>query len=241
MARNLILTGGIGHSFDDAAPALGALLAEEGIRSDITNDIESGLATLAAGGFDMVTVYALRWRMLDNEKYAPHREKWAFSLSQEGRRALAGFVADGGGLLGLHTAVICFDDWAGWKDILGGAWVWGRSSHPPYGPVEVSPGPEPHPVTAGLPAFSLIDEVYGDLDHTPDMVPLLTASAVGPAAARAWPALWARTVGRGRVVVDTLGHDRASLEHPVHRRILRNSALWVTGRSETGRPEAGPR
>lgn len=236
MARNLLLTGGIGHPFADTAPALGALLAEEGIRSDITDDIEGGLAALAAGGFDMLTVYALRWCMLGNEKYAPHRAEWAFSLSEGGRRALEGFVAGGGGLLALHTAVICFDDWAGWKDIVGGVWAWGRSSHPPYGPVEVSPTAAPHPVTAGLPAFSLMDEVYGDLDHTPDMVPLLTATAMaaGLPADREAPALWARTVGRGRVIVDTLGHERSSLEHPVHRRILANSARWVLGRPEAG-------
>jgi len=71
--RNLVITGGIGHDFADAAPALAGLLRDAAIESTITQDIEGG-----------------------------------------------------GGLLALHTAVICFDDWAGWKALLGGQWRWGR-------------------------------------------------------------------------------------------------------------------
>ncbi len=65
--RNLILTGGIGHPFADAAPALESILAEAGVASTVTDDIEGGLETLEQGGFDLLTVYALRWRMLGSE------------------------------------------------------------------------------------------------------------------------------------------------------------------------------
>jgi type 1 glutamine amidotransferase len=233
MARNLILAGGIGHPFETAAPALAAILDDVGIACDVTFDIEAGLAALAKGGYDLVTVYALRWRMLGNEKYAPHRAQWAFSLSDTGRQTLTGFVRDGGGLLGLHTACICFDDWPGWKDLLGGAWIWGKSFHPPYGPVAARPTAEPHPITAGLPGFALRDEVYSALDLMPDVKPLLTAVATGQDGAGAVaPIAWARTFGRGRVAFDALGHDRAALEEPVHRRIVARSALWALGRAD---------
>jgi len=225
--RNLILTGGIGHPFEDAAPALDGVLGEAGVRSTVTDDIEGGLAALAGGEFDLLTVYALRWRMLGSEKYAPHRERWAFSLSAAGRERLSGFVTGGGGLLGLHTALICFDDWPEWRDLLGGAWVWGRSAHPPRGPVTLRPTAAAHPVTAGLAPFTVTDEAYGDFDLAPGVEPLATVEAEG---GRPWPALWARSVGDGRVVADTLGHDRATLEHPVHRQILTRAALWACRR-----------
>lgn len=225
--RNLVLTGGIGHPFADAAPALGDVLAEAGVLSTITDDIEGGLEELERGAFDLVTVYALRWRMLGSEKYAPHRDRWAFSLSPAGRRRLARFVADGGGLLGLHTALICFDDWLEWKALLGGAWVWGRSAHPPRGPVTLRPTGHSHPIIAGLPPFTVTDEAYGDFDLDAGVEPLATVEAGDGVP---WPALWARSVGRGRAVADTLGHDRATLEHPVHRQILARSALWAGGR-----------
>src|SRR5579883_830327 len=147
MPRNLILTGGIGHPFDDAAPALRDILAEAGIASDITSDLEAGIAELGHGAYPLVTVYALRWRMEGSEKYAPHRAAWAFSLSAAARRSLSSHVAAGGGLLGLHTASICFDDWPEWRDLLGAAWQWGRSFHPPLGPAEVRPTSAAHAVS----------------------------------------------------------------------------------------------
>ena len=81
MPTNLILTGGHTHRFDIAAPALAALLGENGIESPITDDIEAGLATLSESGPDLLTVYALRWSMATGDKYAPHRARWAFTLS----------------------------------------------------------------------------------------------------------------------------------------------------------------
>src|SRR6185437_11488462 len=223
MVRNLILSGGIGHPFADAAQALADLLCEIDVASEITEDIEGGLASLAGGEFRLLTVYALRWRMLTGDKYAPHREKWAFSLSQNGRRNLAEFVTRGGGLLALHTAAICFDDWPQWKDLLGGAWVWGRSAHLPLGPIRFSARPASNFITAGVETFALRDEVYGNLDLTPDVEPLLVGSDSGGT----WPVLWTRQAGAGRVVTDLLGHDRATIEQAVHRRILTRSVQWL--------------
>jgi hypothetical protein len=57
------------------------LLSAQGIESKITDDIESGLATLDETGVDLLTVYALRWTMATGDKYAPHRARWAFNLS----------------------------------------------------------------------------------------------------------------------------------------------------------------
>jgi len=230
MIRNLILTGGVGHPFADASAALRDLLGGAGLKSEITDDIEGGLGALVDDDFDLVTVYALRWRMLSGEKYAPHRATWAFQLSQQGRRILKDFVERGGGLVALHTAVICFDDWPGWKDLIGGAWVWGQSFHPPYGPITVRPTAVDHPITAGLSDFELADEVYSNMDLAPDIVPLLSGSANGAASKGIWPMLWAREVGAGRVVCNTLGHDRASLEQATHRRILCNGARWAARR-----------
>ncbi|MFM8680364.1 MAG: ThuA domain-containing protein, partial [Alphaproteobacteria bacterium] len=87
------------------------------------------------------------------------------------------------------------------------------------------------PLLAGLPDFELRDEVYGDLELQPGLAPLAHARAAGGA----WhPVLWEREVGRGRVVYDALGHDVASLAHPVHRRIVLRAALRACGLSLAG-------
>jgi uncharacterized protein len=91
-------------------------------------------------------------------------------------QTITAFVADGGGLVGNHTASICFDDWPAWGEVLGGAWAWGRSSHPPQAPVTVEVVDTDHPVTSGLPPrWDLVDEVYGDLDLQPDLDVLAVA------------------------------------------------------------------
>jgi hypothetical protein len=97
MPTNLILTGGHTHRFDIAAPALAALLNEQGINSEVTNDIEAGLATLGKTAPDLLTVYALRWSMAIGDKYAPHRARWAFTLSADGRASIESHLARGGG------------------------------------------------------------------------------------------------------------------------------------------------
>ena len=236
MLRNLILTGGIGHDFEAAASSLRDILAEAGIASEITTDLEAGCASLAGGAFDLVTVYALRWRMLGSDKYAPHRARFAFTPSAAARRALTEHVAAGRGLLGLHTACICFDDWPEWKDLLGGIWQWGSSFHPPCGPVEVRKSERSHVITDGVSRFRLTrDEVYSNLDLASDIEPLLVASAEksGETTSGSWPVLWARQVGRGRVVYDALGHDKTSLDHPAHRQLLCRSALWSSVSART--------
>ncbi len=233
--RTLILSGGIRHDFADNAAALAGQLAMDGFDSDIETDIEAGLARLEGGGYALLTVMALRWRMEGDPKYAPHREEWAFSLSPEGRARLGGFVRGGGGLFGLHTACLCFDDWAEWRDILGGVWVWGRSWHPPLGPVSVARPAEDHPLTAGLAGFDIVDEVYSGLSLADGVRLLLEARAGegGPAE----PVLWTHRYGRGRVVFDALGHNRASIEHETHAEIVRRAAFWAAG-GRSGKDDA---
>ena len=106
--HNLILSGGvdIGHDFDDNASALMEQLSSVGFQSELETNIEAGLSRLNNGQYGLLTVMALRWQMQDNPKYKPYRDQWAFSLSLEGRENLRRFVQNGGGLLGLHTAII---------------------------------------------------------------------------------------------------------------------------------------
>lgn len=223
--RNVLLSGGIFHPFEETSAELAALLAPLGIASEIHPDPDTAVAAL--DGADLFTVNALRWRM-HGEKYDPYRDEWAFSLSEIARARVTEFVSGGGGLLALHTASICFDDWPGWGELLGGAWVWGTSHHPPPGRFGVQPTTASHPITRGVGAFQIEDEVYSELSLEPEVSPLL----VSDPASGAQPLLWTREVGRGRVVYDALGHDERAFGHESHRRLLRRAALWALGRDD---------
>jgi uncharacterized protein len=222
--RNLILAGGVYHPPEESGPALAAMLSEIGWESDIVVDVEAGLKRLAAGEFDRLTVACLRFTMTQHEKYAPFRAEWAMSLSQAGRAALTRWVGAGNGILGIHTAPICFDDWEEWGEMLGVYWRWGTSHHPPLGPVSVRPAGA-HPIVADARTFDVTDEVYSALKVQPWMTPLFEAQAEGMAD-------W-RTVGLAgehggaRRAWCGLGHDAASLSQSENRRIIQNAARWV--------------
>jgi type 1 glutamine amidotransferase len=227
-ARNLLIAGGIYHTFEETAPALADLWRPHGIETEITFEVEDGLRRLAQGGYDLLTMHCLRWSMSQHPKYEPFRERWALSLTAEGRHAILDHVGRGGGLLGIHTASICFDDWREWGAVLGAGWVWGRSHHPPQAPLRVRTSSVPHPITQGLPPFSVADELYSDLDLAPGVSILAEARLED---GDAWqPVAMAQQVGSSRSAYLALGHDVASIEVPAHAEMLRRAGLWCAGR-----------
>ncbi len=203
------------------------MLAALDVEADLEIDIEAGLAALA--DYDLLAINALRWTMTQHEKYDAERPRWGLDLSAAGRAAIEAHLARGRGLVGLHTASICFDTWPGWRDVLGGAWVWGRSYHPPKGPVAVAINPT-QPLAAGLDDFSVDDEVYYHLDRLPG----LDIWAEADAGAGPQPFVWSHHSGPGRVFYDGLGHDVASMETPAHQALLARGLTWALGRIGEG-------
>jgi uncharacterized protein len=231
--RNLLLMGGFNHDFPATSAAIAGLLADLDIQTDISDDINGALA--GARSYDLLTVNALRFTM-DTERFADRRDEYGLHLSTAAREGILSHLADGGALLGIHTASICFDDFPQWGDLLGGVWDWDVSWHPPRGPIEVLIGRRDHPVVAGLQHFSLIDEVYHDLIRQPDIDVLVTGRAGGGSQ----PVVWTRTWQGSRIAYDALGHDVASISHPVHAALIRRAALWALSRPDHEVRETGP-
>ena len=227
----VVVSGGVAHDFPATSAELGRVLEEAGFSATVEEDVEaalSGLRLPADRSPPLLVLNLLRWTM-QVERYAHLRDEWSISLSTAARATLADHVRSGGGLLAVHGASICFDDWPEWRDLLGGVWRWETSSHPPLaGPVTVRVVPHAHPIVAGVPEFRIVDEVYGFLELTGDVSGLLFS----PHSGKDHPLLWARTVGRGRVVYDALGHHVPSYEVPEHRLIVRRAALWAWGAQE---------
>ncbi len=221
-----VLAGGSPHAHDFASTgaALVELAASAGHRCELIAHPDDAVSALDA--LDALVVCGLWWRML-GDVYDAWRAEHAYSPPEATRAALDRFVRDGGGLVAVHTAPICFDDWPGWRDVIGGAWRWGVSSHPPRGPVAATLVTE-HPVLAGLPpVMQLDDEVYGDLDVRDDVEVLAVARR--DADDDDQPVVWAHHHGAGRVVFDGFGHDADSIRHPDNARLLRNGLAWVLG------------
>ena len=140
--RAQIYSGGYAHPFAESSAVLAKMLAAQGWTVSIEADLDAALARLV--DVQLFAVNALRWTMVQHEKYVPHRAEHSFTMDDPQLAAIENFVTQGGRLLALHTAVICWDNQPGWRALLGGGWEWDRSWHPPLGPVAVTPGTTPY-------------------------------------------------------------------------------------------------
>lgn len=225
--RAVVLSGGPTHDFPATTARLATLLDAAGLDVDVHTGVDAAFRALP--GAALLVVNALRWTMTGPgvpERYREQAGAEGVSPSAAARAALDAHLAAHGGVLGMHTASICFDDWPGWGATLGGAWEWGRSQHPPLGPAVAVTVAAEHPIVVGVDGFTLVDEVYGDLRHASDVTGLLTAPQPGGGAAQ--PLLWAREHGGGRVVYDALGHHPPSYDVPEHAEIVRRAIRWIT-------------
>jgi type 1 glutamine amidotransferase len=224
----LLLTGGSPHAHDYGAigDALETVLAGRGHEVTRTAHPDDAADAARSETFDVLVVNGLWWTMR-GDAYEPWREH-AYSATPRTRQTFDDFVRGGGGLVALHTTPICFDDWPGWGDVVGGSWQWGVSSHPPAGAISarVVGG---HPVVAGLaPTIELVDEVYGDLAVRDAVRPLAFARRSDDD--REQPVVWAHHWGDGRVVFDGFGHDAASITHPDNSTIILQAVDWTARR-----------
>ncbi len=218
--RNLILSGGIAHDYAATSPILAGILSEIGIASEIREEfdlVESG----ALSDFDLLTLNCVRWTCARNPDF---RDRWGFELSEKARAGILGYLAQGKGLLALHCATICFDDWPEYRNILGAWWKWDHSGHGPYRDHVMHIQDSTHPITKGLEDFTVMDELYTNPVIVDRVDPLMTADWEE----KTHPMLWVRAYGNARICYCAPGHGVETFENSTLQKILQRSALWVT-------------
>lgn len=216
--KNLILSGGIYHPFEETSLCVSGHLEGLGLNSTVAG-VEDGLALLQHTKFDLVTINALAFSMVQAEKYAPLRDRFAFDPSEADRRAMTAHIDRGGGLLGLHTAAICFDTWPQWGDMLGAKWVWGKSHHPAPNRLTVD-GPDS--------SFEIWDELYCDLQIADDATILAVARSQDCTDEQ--PVLTVRE----RSAFLSLGHDMTATHNAGYAGLLKIAAQCALGRTSGG-------
>lgn len=172
------------------------------------------------------------------------------------------FVKRGGGLVFIHTATVSMQDPAWLKELIGGAWVpnktkWREGPMDLYY-VESQMLGGGHPITYGASNFHLDDEIYYDMDLSPEIRVLATSYTPNviegrrPAANNAphiydiQPQMWVyeKTAPGGsvpyRAFVSIPGHQFKTFELPHYRAILLRGIAWAGRRdnlNELCRPE----
>jgi putative membrane-bound dehydrogenase-like protein len=147
--------------------------------------------------------------------------------STELRAAIRRFVEQGGTLLVLHAA--CWFNWPEWPEWNAELVAGGARSHEAYGEFDVELDvPQDAPavaraLTEGVAAkFSVTDELYRfEPDAAVAVTPLLHGRS--RVSKDHFAVAFTHPVGKGRVIVCTLGHDEAAHAHPDYQRFLVNA------------------
>jgi type 1 glutamine amidotransferase len=138
--------------------------------------------------------------------------------------------ARGTGLMVLHHALLLDHNWTDYERIIGGAYPTRPTpGAPPVGyrgdvDIPVVIVQRDHPITAGMPDFTIHDEIYWGYRVGADVTPLLTTTH--PDSGK--PLAWSRTEEKSRVVTVQLGH--ACFADPHYRDLVARCLRWTAQR-----------
>lgn len=141
------------------------------------------------------------------------------SFTPEQTQALVEWVRGGGALVGVHSASVMGKDNPPMQALLGGRFI----NHPPQFVFTVYPTFREHPITEGVGAFSVHDELY-----VQEYDPSINIHMVTVDRGVAYPMVWSRLEGQGRVAHITMGHDAKVWTLPPFQRLLLQALDWST-------------
>jgi len=138
-------------------------------------------------------------------------------MTDDAQSAFADYVRKGNGLLAIHSGTADYQQMPVLRSLLGGVFT----HHPTQCAVTMEPRTN-HPLTMGIPPFTLKDEHYFiAMDDPQADVFMTTHSEHGEQ-----PAGWRRMEGAGRVAVLTPGHNLEVWLHPSYQALLLNALRW---------------
>ncbi|MHB1457130.1 MAG: ThuA domain-containing protein [Armatimonadota bacterium] len=223
--KNLILSGGVAHDYAATSPMIAEILNDVSIDSDILGI--QALEDNTLNEYDMMTINCVYWTCSQTPDWY---DEWHYEMPETAKNNILNFVKSGKGILALHCATICFDDFPEYRKILGAWWDWGKSGHAPYQEQIMRVQTDAHPVVAGLTDFKINDELYTNPQITDSIEPLITAEWEGVD----HPILWLREYESARVCYNALGHGIEAFMKTANRTLLKRSALWVNGINDVG-------
>lgn len=206
--RGLMFVGGHAHDFDTEPLRLAEVLRrQENIDIRITTDLGELTAENAAT-IDVLMFNACLDKGMDEAK----------------QRVLLDSLRQGKGLVAMHCALWCFQDWPEWRRMLGGVVL----KHDKYGPFEIGVVHPAHPIAQGVPAtFAITDEAYYVDDRRPDICVIAQTMRTHPGRQTSEPQVWTNRYMGGRIFVISMGHDEQALFHPAYLKLLTNGIRWA--------------
>mgnify|MGYP006302913017 CR=1 FL=1 len=131
--------------------------------------------------------------------------------------SLESFVAEGGGVLAVHSATASFMTEEVYFKILGGRF----KEHGPISRFTISPVYKTD-VFNEIPSFSVEDELYQH-EICADITVHFTAKSIDDEI----PVVWTNYYGDGRVCYASPGHCPETMNHPEYQKLLIQGLQWV--------------
>ncbi len=172
-------------------------------------------------------------------------------IPKEKRAGLEAFLKRGGGVVVIHAANVPAknspDGAAYLKSVIGGTWVWGQTKWL-EGPMSLYYVDRTHPITSEVGNYDMQDEIYYDLDISPDVHVLAAAYTPNTTSAKKndarglppkgkvtvydiAPQIWAYEKDNYRAFVHIPGHLYANFAKPHFRAVLLRGIAWAGKRT----------
>lgn len=206
--KALLLVGGPYHDRPGMRRQVVEAIQAHGGADLTTTDDRGILGSPELSQYDAVVVYTTGGKLTPVEE-----------------RGLTQFVASGKGLVGIHGANTSFNANPSYVDMIGSRFL----RHPPFADVTVEVLDPDHPITRGIGAFTVPDELYV-LECDLGAVHLLATARIGN---EAQPSVYTKSWGDGRVVYVGLGHDNQCLSAEPFRLLAGRGLRWSVGRLES--------
>jgi uncharacterized protein len=149
------------------------------------------------------------------------------SITSSQKKAYENLVQSGKALIFLHHALVSYQKWPGFINIIGGKYNASDTlkplsvyQHDVEIPVQVLRSD--YPVTTGLKDFVIHDETYGNCIILPDVQPLLSTNQP-----QSLPYLaWVHKAGKSKVMYIQCGHGPEAFGDPNYRRLIHQAIRW---------------
>jgi type 1 glutamine amidotransferase len=135
-------------------------------------------------------------------------------------QGLVSWVREGGGLLAAHAATVSCQSSPALRALMGGAFI----NHPPQSAFTVYPLSRAHPIMAGIEAFTVHDELY-----IQEYVASVDLHMVAVDRGVAYPMVWSKTEGKGRVAHIALGHGPEVWQLKPYQQLMLQAIRWLAG------------
>jgi len=214
--RVLMITATAGFRHDSIPAARQVMASLSASTGEFTLVVTEDLSTISASS---LTAY-------DVIVFALTSGELGFSDAQ--KTAIAEFVANGRGFIGIHSASDTLYDWPDYGRLVGAYF----KEHPWTQQGTVVVENQAHPSTQGLgERFTLLEEFYTFRDNPRARVQvLLRLDPTSVGSAGDYPLAWVQSVGAGRAYYNALGHFSETWTDQRFQRQLIGAIRWTASR-----------